>query len=284
MSETGDINHVSDTSLWVAVHRAREGLRTDAMYKDPLAFVLAGERGEQIAKQMAMPEFMSWMMALRTVSIDELIQMAISYGVDTVINLGAGLDTRPYRLELPASLKWIEVDFPHVVELKNSKLKHETPRVQLERVPLDLGDRGAAQDFFKRAGNASKMSLIITEGVIPYLTDEHAAHLAEDLRAIPAFRYWIQDYRRGGFQRTMPNWFSKKLKAAPFQFHAVDWFGFFAERGWHIKHDMVLEDQALRRKRRMPFNWRMLLAILLIPPSKHKLMKRATGYVLLEAQ
>ena len=284
MSESGDIKHVSDTSLWVAVHRAREGLRPDAMYKDPLALVLAGERGEQIVKQMAMPEFMTWMMALRTVAIDELIKEAISYGIDTVINLGAGLDTRPYRLELPASLKWIEVDFPHVVELKNSKLKQETPRVQLERVPLDLSDRTAAQEFYKRAGAATKKALIITEGVIPYLTNDQASHLAIDLHQITTFRYWIQDYRRGGFNNSMPAMFRNKLKAAPFQFTAVDWFGFFEERGWRLKVDRVLADEAVQRRRKMPFGLRMLVMFLLVPRSKRKDLKRATGYALLESK
>lgn len=282
MADSGEIKHVSDTSLWVAVHRANEGRRRDAMFRDPLAFVLAGERGQEIAKQMAMPKFMTWMMALRTVAIDQLIQEAIDDGVDTVINLGAGLDTRPYRLELPKSLKWIEVDFPHVIELKNSKLNHEVPRVQLERVALDLGNRKAAQEFYKKAGGSTQKAVIITEGVIPYLTDEQVGNLAVDLRAIPTFRYWIQDYRRGGF-KLVPNWFKSKLKSAPFQFTTSDWFGFFAQRGWRMKNDIVLSDEAERRKRPMPFHWQMLIAMFTIPRSQHKLLKRATGYALLEA-
>lgn len=282
MTESGEVKHVSDTSLWVAVHRGNETNRPDAMYRDPLALVLAGERGQQISKHMAMPEFMTWMMALRTVSIDELIQEAIDLGVDTVINLGAGLDTRPYRLKLPSTLKWIEVDFPHVIELKNSKLKDEKPTVQLERVPLDLGDRAAAQEFYKRAGAATKKAVIITEGVIPYLTDEQASNLATDLRAIATSQYWIQDCRIGGFTN-MPSWYRAKLKSAPFQFTSTDWFGFFAQRGWRVKREIVLEDQAKAKKRPMPVNWRMLFMILLVPPSKHKLMKRATRYLMLEA-
>ena len=46
------IHNVSDTALWVAIFRARETEREDAIFSDPYARVLAGERGEEIAKAM----------------------------------------------------------------------------------------------------------------------------------------------------------------------------------------------------------------------------------------
>lgn len=64
---------------------------------------------------------MSWVLTIRTVAIDRLIVMAIENGVDTVINLGAGLDTRPYRMKLPSLLRWIEVDFPHMIDYLSSE-------------------------------------------------------------------------------------------------------------------------------------------------------------------
>ena len=72
-------------------------------------------------------------MVIRTVIIDDLIKRAIAKGVDTIINLGAGLDTRPYRMDLPRSLRWIEVDYFHVIALKETRLAEETPRCRLER-------------------------------------------------------------------------------------------------------------------------------------------------------
>lgn len=44
------IRHISDTALWAAVYRARETDRKDALFRDPFARRLAGERGEQIAR------------------------------------------------------------------------------------------------------------------------------------------------------------------------------------------------------------------------------------------
>src|SRR6516225_2928411 len=109
MSES-PIHHVSDTAFWVAAFRAEEVQRPDAVFWDPVIGKLVGTKGEEIRRVMPHNEFMSFAMIIRTTGIDQLVQYAIEAGVDTVINLGAGLDTRPYRLKLPPQLKWIEVD------------------------------------------------------------------------------------------------------------------------------------------------------------------------------
>src|SRR4051812_38059191 len=99
------ISHVSDTALWVAAFRAFESERPDSLYHDPYAGVLSGERGRVMAREMPYQNMLAWLMAVRTIAIDRLVFEALSVGVDTVINIGAGLDTRPYRLDLPTDLK-----------------------------------------------------------------------------------------------------------------------------------------------------------------------------------
>ena len=49
---TSPISNVSDTARWVAVYRARESARPDALFHDPYAELLAGERGRAIAAFM----------------------------------------------------------------------------------------------------------------------------------------------------------------------------------------------------------------------------------------
>ena len=77
-----------------------ESARSDALFHDPLAGGLAGERGLRIARSR--PDG-AWVVAIRTVLIDAFLRSAIVSGIDTVINLGAGLDTRPYRMDLPSA-------------------------------------------------------------------------------------------------------------------------------------------------------------------------------------
>lgn len=86
------IEHVSDTAFLVAQLRAVESARPDALFRDRLAARLAGERGRRIAEATPNP-VTAWQIAMRTVIIDRYVLEA--QGVDTILNLGAGLDTRP---------------------------------------------------------------------------------------------------------------------------------------------------------------------------------------------
>ena len=253
------------------------------MYQDPLALRLAGQRGENIARKMASGSFMTWMMSLRTVAIDTLISDAVALGVTTVVNLGAGLDTRPYRLHLPLSLKWIEVDFPDMISYKNEQLANETPLMSLERVALDLSDRNAAQAFYKKLGESGEPTLVITEGVIPYLENEQVAHLADELHGIPNLRYWIQDFRHGGYRAGIPKiWLWLKLRFAPFKFSVPNWFDFCAAHGWRLKKQLLLAEMARDKGRPMPVLGGIGLLTLLMPKSKLEAYNRLTGFAMLE--
>jgi methyltransferase (TIGR00027 family) len=277
------ISDVSDTALWVAAFRALESARPDALFKDPLAAVLTGDRGRLIAKQMPYPKMLGWMMAVRTILIDRLIFEALQAGVDTVINIGAGLDTRPYRLDLPQHLQWIEIDFPHMIDLKNTRLAQEVPRCKLKRIALNVANRDEAVRVYRELGSQSKQALIITEGVIAYLSNDEAGQLAQDLRSIPSFRFWIQDYLSStGLRR--PGKLKKKLKNAPFRFHHADPLGFFAEYGWQVRSDKkaIIEADKLGRPFPIPFPFEFLM--FLIPKAHQERIRQGMGYVLLEAR
>jgi Leucine carboxyl methyltransferase len=88
------IHNISDTARWVAVYRARESERPDAVFRDPFAQRLAGERGQQIAASMPFAEKNSWPFVARTWLIDRLISEQVRGGIDRVVNLAAGLDAR----------------------------------------------------------------------------------------------------------------------------------------------------------------------------------------------
>ena len=153
MTDAPLISHVSDTARWVAVYRANETDRPDAVFKDPYARRLAGERGEAIVRGMPDGLRMSWPMVVRTAVMDEIIMRCIRQdGVDCVMNLAAGLDARPWRLDLPAELRWIDVDHPVMIDLKLTELANETARCRYEGVRLDLADAQARSGLFDRVG------------------------------------------------------------------------------------------------------------------------------------
>jgi methyltransferase (TIGR00027 family) len=148
MNKPAAINDVSDTAIWVAHYRAKETERPDAMFRDPLAKILVGDRGERIAHSFGtMGRYTDWIVLTRTVNIDSFIVDGLREGVDAVLNLGAGLDTRPYRMDLPASLQWVEADFAHLIDFKDKTLATQSPRCRLRRVAVDLSDDNARREF-----------------------------------------------------------------------------------------------------------------------------------------
>jgi len=159
------IKHVSDTAFWVASFRAFAGQRSDSAFSDPFAALLSGDRGRAIARSMSCTAMVEWSVIIRTSAIDRPVTEALAAGVDTVLNLGAGLDSRPYRMSLPALLRWVELDFPTIVDFKNAKLIEQQPICALERVGIDLRDRAARNRIIGLYAATSRNMLVITEGL-----------------------------------------------------------------------------------------------------------------------
>jgi methyltransferase (TIGR00027 family) len=244
------IRNVSDTARWVAVYRARETERPDAHFRDPFARRLAGERGEQIAKSMPLGRDNDWSMITRTYLGDQFINEQVQEGVDMVINLAAGLDARPYRMQLPASLKWIEVDLPEILAYKEEILHDEKPVCSLERIRLDLSNAALRRDLFAELGDRSQKALIITEGLLIYLTAEGVAGLAKDLGAPPSFQSWILDIASPGLLRLLAKRMAKQLnEAAPFKFAPPEGPNFFIPYGWKPVDVQSFLKNAARLKR-----------------------------------
>src|SRR4051794_18255748 len=95
------IRDLADTARWAAAYRAQESRRADSLFHDPYAISLAGERGEEIAANMPSGTRNAWGWVTRTYLFDRIILDQVAAGADLVINLAAGLDARPYRMNLP---------------------------------------------------------------------------------------------------------------------------------------------------------------------------------------
>src|SRR5262249_812184 len=184
------IRNISDTALWVAIYRARESERPDALFKDPFARKLAGERGEQIAATTQLKSSPDWPYVARTVRFDQIVREQVEQGADLVINLAAGLDTRPYRMELLALFRWVEVHLAAMIDYKGGILFAEKPRCALERVRLDLSDVAVRRRLFQHFGSSARKALVMTEGLLAYMTRDEVTSFARDLAAQPSFSDW----------------------------------------------------------------------------------------------
>jgi methyltransferase (TIGR00027 family) len=188
------IRNISDTAHWVAVFRADESERPDAVFNDPFARRLAGKRGEKIAEAIEFSSKNSWSFVARTFLFDQFIKQHVDLGYDMIINLACGLDTRPYRMQLPALLTWVEIDLPGIMNYKESILADEEPNCILQKTHLDLANREARIELFKQLGSKTDKALIVSEGLISYLDDEEVGSLAKDLSAQRNFKRWVLDF------------------------------------------------------------------------------------------
>jgi methyltransferase (TIGR00027 family) len=275
------IRNISDTARWAALYRARESERPDAHFRDPLARGLAGERGEQIACSMAFTEKHAWTWTTRTVLFDRFISEQIQQGADMVVNLAAGLDTRPYRMALPPALQWIEVDLPGILDYKEEVLKGEKPVCALERFRLDLADANARRELFAKLGQRAKRVLIVTEGLLIYLSADEVGALAKDLAVVPSFQRWVIDIASPGLLEMMQKQMGSKLDEAgvPFKFAPPEGPEFFTPIGWKPVDVRGMLKTAAKLKRLALGMW--LLSLL--PESKGKQGKRPwSGICLLE--
>lgn len=228
------VRNISDTALWVAHYRAVETERPDAIFKDPFARALAGERGRQIAVAQKFGDQNAWSFMARTVLFDRYVTAAVRGGADTIVNLAAGLDTRPYRMDLPKTLRWIEVDLPGILDYKEEIIGSAAPVCALERVRQDLSDESARRALLARIGAASARTAVMTEGLLIYLDSLQVESLARDLAAVPSFRTWIIDLVSPGLMKMMLQRGGDMIAAAgaPFKFAPPEGPRFFEPLGW----------------------------------------------------
>ena len=276
------IRNISDTARWAALYRARETERQDAVFRDPFARRLAGTRGEDIANEIQFSTKHSWSWIARTYLFDEFVLKAIKDGYDMVINLAAGLDARPYRMELPPTLKWVEVDLPEILAYKEEVLAPDVPVCQLERIPLDLSNVSSRRQLFDQLGRRAHKAVILTEGLVVYFTDDEVSAFAEDLKAQPTFQRWVLDLSTPGLLKMLREKMGSQMgEQAVLKFAPAEGVDFFQKRGWSPIEVRSLLKAAAKLKRLS------LLMKLLAPmtpdcPTKQQAQKPWGGVVVLE--
>jgi methyltransferase (TIGR00027 family) len=178
---------------------------------------------------------------------DECVKQHVGMGYDMIVNLAAGLDARAYRMQLPKTLKWIDVDLPGMISYKNEILKDEKPNCDYRTLALDLADRKARLKLFQQLNNECKKALIVTEGLIIYLTSDQAAELSTDISSQAHFHRWVFDLVSPAVLEMAIKEMQPALKGsgAVFQFAPEEGEDFFEKYGWkHIESKSKLKTAA----------------------------------------
>ena len=158
-------------------------------------------------------------------------------------------------------------------------MRGERPVCLLERVALDLADVAARRNLFARLGAASRRALIVSEGLLIYLTAEEVGALARDLAAPPSFQRWTVDLGSPALLQMLKRSMGSSLDqaGAPLKFAPAEGLGFFEPFGWKGLETHSLFHTAARLRR---LSW-FLLVIAKLFPSQQFTAKRPWGGVCL---
>jgi methyltransferase (TIGR00027 family) len=157
------------SAYWIEAVRARESERPDRLFDDPFARKLAGERGvAAMAASERAAGSENRFVPVRVRWFDDAILSALADGVRQAVCLGAGMDTRPYRLDVPPGTAWYEVDVAEPLADKDILLRDHSPRCARTPVVADLAGDWRAP--LEQAGfDPAARTLWIAEGLFFYL-------------------------------------------------------------------------------------------------------------------
>jgi len=284
MAADAPLSHVSDTARWVAMYRALESERPDALFNDPYARRLAGPQGEAILDAIPKGRRMAWPMVVRTAVMDELILRTVTRDrADTVLNLAAGLDARAYRLPVPDSLRWFDIDLPGMIAYRDQQLADVRPACRHVSSAVDLTDAALRRALFRDVAAEASQALVVSEGLLVYLHPNQVAELARDLHAEAAFRWWVVDLASPRLMKMLEKTWGDTLKAgnAPFLFAPAEGTAFFRPHGWEEAEFRATWEESLRLRRTMPFApvWSFLGRF--YSKRKQEEIRRMSGIVLL---
>ena len=136
--------------------------------------------------------------------IDDQTRQAVDAGVDAVVILGAGLDTRGCRLVASAGVPVFEVDLPTNIDFKRSKLHAVFGRIpeHVTLVPVDFEKADLEEALAAQGFRIENRTLFVWEGVTQYLTAEGVRATLSSLAKAGAgsrlvFTYVRQDFVDG---------------------------------------------------------------------------------------
>jgi methyltransferase (TIGR00027 family) len=178
----------------MAMHRYQESLKSkeERICYDPYAIHFISpkiiEYGKKNPKETEykieqmeklFPGLSSSIMA-RVQYFDDYVNEQIKKGIEQLVILGAGYDTRAYRIEnLKKNIKVFEIDHPSTQIYKIEKINDIFGTVpdHVNFVPIDFENQELSQILVNKDYNPNKKTLFIMEGLIMYIPEESVENI-----------------------------------------------------------------------------------------------------------
>ncbi|HWE14194.1 MAG TPA: SAM-dependent methyltransferase [Solirubrobacteraceae bacterium] len=178
------------TARLTAAGRAVENRRADRLFEDPLAEALAGEEGFRLMEQWRLPGAPRENPTIgpRTRFYDDLVIDAVADGLSQVVLIAAGMDTRAFRLALPAEVIVFELDLAELLAQKQAilELEHAEARCRRVVVAADLAEDDWPHALTAGGFDHAARTVFVVEGLSWYLTEEENARLLDGLASLAA--------------------------------------------------------------------------------------------------
>ncbi|MEC3954622.1 SAM-dependent methyltransferase [Nocardia sp. CDC153] len=186
------VDGVAVTAIGVAVIRARESEREDRLYVDPQAkeFVEAARAGFAPDRWARMEALADQFYAGRTIGVrlvDDRFRQAIEAGCRQIVLLGAGLDTRAYRMGLSEDIHVFEIDLPELFDFKEPVLAASgaTPTCHRHVVVADLREDWR-KPLLASGFQPSVPTCWVDEGSLGYLNQDWNQRVVRTLTELSA--------------------------------------------------------------------------------------------------
>ena len=191
-------SEVGRIALIMAAKRAIETDRPDRLFTDPWAHRLAGtelptlkarwhhQYGDQYEHES---QIRSRFVAVRTRFFDDFL-MGLNGTCPQVVILGAGLDTRAFRLPWATGTQVYEIEQPQVMQYKNTLLQDTV--AQCDRHPIAINLQHNWVPLLLGQGyQASTPSLWLMEGLLMYLSVAAVHPLLQNIATLSAPGSWL---------------------------------------------------------------------------------------------
>lgn len=191
------LNPVERTALLTAALRSAETRREDRLYEDRYAARLCGDTGPELLAEVraatfppdrprSLPSTPDYN-AIRTRFFDDFLQGAAQDPEMTQIVLApSGMDSRAYRMEWPAHIRYFEVDRPAVLEFKADRLQGVPPRVAHRFVAVDLTADNWESLLVDSGYDPALPSTWLLEGLLYYIPEADTRRMLERVAAVSA--------------------------------------------------------------------------------------------------
>ncbi|MFB8787511.1 MAG: class I SAM-dependent methyltransferase [Potamolinea sp.] len=167
-----EIKNVSGTAFIIAEFRAEENAETAPLYQDEIVKFFLNEQTKHLAEEVAKTFPLSKeMVKIRTKYFDDVLSQQLDLGVQQVVILGSGLDTRAIRKQAEG-VTYFEIDAQATLQLKEESLKQNNITANVRYIPGDYVKDDLISLLKQHNFDFNLPTYILWEGNITYLSLE----------------------------------------------------------------------------------------------------------------